>query len=226
MSTPNIEASWLHVLQKEFEEEYMQELRSFLREEIRNGFTIYPPMSQLFTAFWNTPFDQVKVVVLGQDPYHGPNQAHGLSFSVPKGVRTPPSLKNIYKERAKDLGIAPTEHGELTSWSKRGVLLLNTVLTVRSRSAGSHQGKGWERFTDRIIFELNEQKEHLVFVLWGRKAQAKTSMIDENKHLIIATPHPSPFSADRGFFGSKPFSKINQYLATHNIETIDWTLPQ
>ena len=225
MSTPQIESSWLNVLQSEFEEDYMQELRTFLREEMRSGHTIYPPMDQLFTAFWNTPFQDVKVVILGQDPYHGPKQAHGLSFSVQRGIRPPPSLKNIYKERQADLGIVPTEHGDLSEWSKRGVLLLNTVLTVRARSAGSHQGKGWERFTDRVIFELNEQREHLVFVLWGKKAQAKTSMINAEKHLIITSAHPSPYSADRGFFGSKPFSKINSYLTNHNIEPIDWSLP-
>ena len=225
MSPPNIEPSWLQALESEFAEEYMQNLRTFLRDEMQAGHVIYPPMNQLFTAFWHTPFDQVKVVILGQDPYHGPKQAHGLSFSVQRGIKPPPSLKNIYKEREHDLGIPPSDHGDLSEWSKRGVLLLNTVLTVRAHSAGSHQGRGWERFTDRVIFELNEQREHLVFVLWGKKAQAKASMIDQNKHLIIATAHPSPYSADRGFFGSKPFSTINAFLQKHAYSEIDWTLP-
>jgi uracil-DNA glycosylase len=225
MSTPNIEPSWLAILQSEFDEGYMQDLRAFLREEMQSGHTIYPPMNQLFTAFWNTPFPNVKVIILGQDPYHGPKQAHGLSFSVQRGIRPPPSLKNIYKERKADLEIDPSEHGDLSEWSKRGVLLLNTVLTVRARSAGSHQGKGWERFTDRVIFELNEQRKNLVFVLWGKKAEAKTSMIDQDKHLIISSAHPSPYSADRGFFGSQPFSKINSYLTQNQIEPIDWSLP-
>ena len=226
MSQPNIEASWLEVLEDEFQASYMSSLRTFLQGQLRAGVKIYPPMSELFTAFWKTPFNDVKVVILGQDPYHTPGCAHGLSFSVRKGIRIPPSLINIYKELQSDLGVEPAHHGDLSAWAEQGVLLLNTVLTVQERRAGSHQGRGWERFTDRIIKELSFQREHLVFVLWGKKAGAKRSMIDEDRHLVISSAHPSPYSADRGFFSSKPFSKINAHLAQHNIDPIDWTLPE
>ena len=225
MNKPQIEESWLEVLQEEFEAAYMNKLRAFLREQLRSNVRIYPPMKDLFSAFWKTPFNDVKVVILGQDPYHTPGCAHGLSFSVPRGMNIPPSLKNIYKELISDLSIHPPSHGELSSWADQGVLLLNTVLTVQERRAGSHQGQGWERFTDKVIQELNTQRKHLVFVLWGKKAQAKRSMLDENKHLVIASAHPSPYSADRGFFGSRPFSKANTYLSNHGIKPIDWTLP-
>ncbi|MBM75616.1 MAG: uracil-DNA glycosylase [Proteobacteria bacterium] len=225
MTKPQIEESWLEVLQDEFEAVYMNNLRVFLRAQLRSNVRVYPPMKDLFSAFWKTPFFKVKTVILGQDPYHTPGCAHGLSFSVRKGVKIPPSLKNIYTELNSDLGISPPPHGELTSWAEQGVLLLNTVLTVQERRAGSHQGKGWERFTDRVIRELNSRRENLVFILWGSKAQAKRSMINENQHLVIASAHPSTYSADLGFFGSQPFSKTNTYLSNHGIKPIDWTIP-
>ena len=225
MSKPQIEESWLEVLQEEFEAAYMDNLRSFLRGQLRSNIRVYPPMKDLFAAFWKTPFNNVKVVILGQDPYHTPGCAHGLSFSVPRGIKVPPSLKNIYRELNEDLNTPIPSHGDLSSWATQGVLLLNTVLTVQERRAGSHQGQGWERFTDRVIKELNDRREHLVFVLWGKKAQAKRSMLNESKHLVIASPHPSPYSADRGFFGSRPFSKTNAYLSTHGVNPIDWMLP-
>ena len=220
-----LEESWKKVLQPEFTKEYMQVLRQFLQAEKASGKQIYPKGSEYFRAMDLTPFDQVKVVILGQDPYHGPGQAHGLSFSVQPEVRIPPSLVNMYKELKDDLGIAPASHGFLEHWAKQGVLLLNAVLTVEHKQAASHQGRGWEEFTDRIIAELNAHRERIVFILWGSYAQKKGRFIDTNKHLVLKSVHPSPLSAYRGFFGSKPFSKTNGYLATHGLSPIDWQLP-
>ena len=216
--------SWLAVLDDQFEQPYMKQLRAFLVDEMRGG-PVFPPGREIFNAFNLTPFDQVRVVILGQDPYHGPGQAHGLCFSVRRGVRPPPSLDNIYKELHADLGIERPDHGELTAWAEQGVLLLNTVLTVRARQAFSHRDKGWETFTDRVIEQLNAQRDGLVFVLWGSAAGRKASMIDRNRHFIVRSPHPSPLSAHRGFFGSKPFSKINGYLERSGQAPIDWALP-
>lgn len=219
-----LEASWLAKLQNEFEQPYMKALKSFLVEE-KKQHAVYPPGNEIFNAFAYTPFDACRVVILGQDPYHGSGQAHGLSFSVRKGVKPPPSLKNIFKELHSDLAIPISEHGELTHWAKQGVLLLNTVLTVRHRQANSHKDKGWETFTDAVIQTLNADKSGVVFVLWGKKAQDKASMIDEDKHLILRSAHPSPYAAANGFFGSKPFSCINSYLSSRGDTDIDWQLP-
>ncbi len=220
-----IEASWQAMLAQEFEQPYMQALKAFLRAEKNAKKYIYPHSKNIFKAFEHTPFDKVKVVILGQDPYHGPQQAHGLCFSVPCGVAIPPSLINIYKELEADLGIPPVKHGYLASWAKQGVLLLNSVLTVEKGKAASHQGKGWEIFTDKVISLLNAQNRPLVFVLWGAYAQRKGEVIDKSRHLVIKTAHPSPLSAHRGFFGSRPFSKINNFLISHHQTPIDWTLP-
>lgn len=220
---PKLEPSWLRVLEGEFDKPYMKRLRMFLVQEMKQH-AVYPPGPEMFNAFWRTPFDDVKVVLLGQDPYHGPNQAHGLCFSVRKGVRIPPSLENIYKELRDDLGIETPNHGDLTAWAEQGVLLLNTVLSVRKRKPHSHRNQGWETFTDQVIQTLNAQREGLVFVLWGAAAGRKSGMIDRSKHLILSSSHPSPYSADRGFFGSRPFSKINAHLTSINREPIDWTL--
>jgi uracil-DNA glycosylase len=219
-----IEASWKKKLAKEFSAEYMASLSRFLRREKAAGKVIYPASVDIFTAFKLTPFDRVKVVILGQDPYHRPNQAHGLSFSVRRGIATPPSLQNIYKEMNSDLGTHPPAHGNLENWAKQGVLMLNSVLTVEHGKAGAHVGKGWERFTDAVINRLNSKRNNLVFVLWGRKAQQKGSRVDPYRHKIIMSAHPSPLSAYNGFFGSKPFSKTNNYLAKHNISPINWSL--
>jgi uracil-DNA glycosylase len=218
-----LEASWLHVLQNEFEQDYMKALKTFLVEEQAHH-TVYPPNSEIFSAFQHTPFHNVRVVILGQDPYHGPGEAHGLSFSVKKGVRVPPSLRNIYKELNSDLNIEPPPHGHLVEWAERGVLLLNTVLTVRHKTANSHKNKGWETFTDRAIQELSNQRENLVFILWGSKAKAKLSLIDTTKHHVIQSAHPSPLAVRYGFFGSKPFSKTNAYFQTIGQEPIDWSI--
>ncbi|MDB2384466.1 uracil-DNA glycosylase [Endozoicomonas sp.] len=220
-----LESSWKSRLQDEFDKEYMQALRAFLLNEKESGKVIYPKGGEYFRALELTPFKQVKVVILGQDPYHGPNQAHGLCFSVRPEVRTPPSLINMYKELQDDLGIPPANHGFLEHWAEQGILLLNSVLTVEHKQAASHKGHGWELFTDRIIAELNEQREHLVFILWGSYAQRKGQYIDQSKHLVLKSVHPSPLSAYRGFFGSKPFSQTNDYLQTHGIKPIDWQLP-
>ena len=206
------------------QKEYYQKLRTILIKEYRTR-TIYPDMYDIFNAMHYTPYDKVKVVILGQDPYHGPRQAHGLSFSVLPGVEPPPSLVNIFKELESDLGCKVPNHGCLRHWAKQGVLLLNTVLTVREYQANSHQGIGWEEFTDRIITHLNQRKEPMVFLLWGRPAQRKQSMITNPNHLVITSPHPSPLSAYRGFFGSRPFSKANDFLMRHGMEPIDWQLP-
>ncbi|WP_368250988.1 uracil-DNA glycosylase [Enterococcus sp. 2201sp1_2201st1_B8_2201SCRN_220225] len=218
-----IHNSWQQVLEKEFTKPYYLQLRKFLKNEYQTK-TIYPDMYRIFTALELTPYEGVKVVILGQDPYHGPNQAHGLAFSVESG-KIPPSLQNIYKEMNSDLGILPANHGNLTHWAKQGVLLLNTVLTVRAGEANSHQGQGWEQFTDSIIQALNERKQPVVFILWGRPAQQKAKMIDKKKHIIIASAHPSPLSAYRGFFDSHPFSKTNAALAALGEKPIDWQLP-
>ncbi len=221
--------SWLSVIGDELEKPYMQALRSFLSQEKAAGKVIYPPSPLIFNAFNHTPFDKVRVVIIGQDPYHGQDnngqaQAHGLSFSVPNGVAQPPSLKNIFKEIASDLNINMRNTGDLTAWANQGVLLLNATLTVEQAKAGAHQNKGWEQFTDAAIAALNAQREHLVFVLWGSYAQKKGAFIDETKHLVLKSVHPSPLSAHRGFFGNHQFSKINQYLTGHGQTPIDWQL--
>lgn len=215
---------WKRHLDPEFKKDYMLNLKTFLKQQRDVKAIIYPQPEDCFSAFKLTPFNKVKVVILGQDPYHGPNQAHGLCFSVKPGVKIPPSLVNIYKELKSDLGINPPANGYLEGWARQGVLLLNSTLTVESGMAGSHQKKGWEQFTDRAIELLNEEREHLVFVLWGAYAQKKGSFIDTKKHLVIKSPHPSPLSSHRGFFGSRPFSKINRYLKSKGISPIDWEL--
>jgi len=220
-----LEPSWLAVLKDEFEKGYMHELRTFLKSEKQAGNKVYPKGSDIFNAFQKTPFTDVKVVILGQDPYHGENQAHGLSFSVQKGIGIPPSLRNIYKELSADIpGFKIPDHGDLTEWAEQGVLLLNASLTVQAGMPGSHQKKGWEEFTDNVIKTISDKKEGVVFILWGSFAQAKAELIDKHKHHIIKSPHPSPFSADRGFFGSKPFSKTNEILIREGKEPIDWQI--
>lgn len=219
-----LEPSWKQELFAEFAKPYMVNLRAFLKNEIDAGQRVYPKPSNWFAAFDHTPIDKVKVVILGQDPYHGPGQAHGLSFSVPEGVRPPPSLLNIFKELETDLGVKRPNHGSLIKWADQGVLLLNSVLTVRDSQAASHQNRGWEEFTDSAIRVLNDKCEHLVFVLWGSYAQKKGQFIDRNKHLIIQGVHPSPLSASRGFIGSRPFSKCNDYLVRQGKQPIDWNL--
>jgi len=220
---PQIEESWLNVLVSEFEQPYFAGLKTFLLEE-KNRYVVYPPGSLIFNAFAHTPFDKVKVVILGQDPYHGKGQAHGLCFSVPDGVQPPPSLVNMYREIHSDLGIAPSVSGNLECWADRGVFLLNATLTVRASTAGSHQNKGWEQFTDQVIRSLSAGCEHLVFILWGNYARAKKILIDTQKHLVLEAAHPSPFSAYNGFFGCRHFSKANEYLRQHGIEPIDWSV--
>lgn len=216
--------SWQAVIGEELNKPYMQALRFFLKQEKTSGKVIYPPSPLIFNAFNHTPFDAVRVVILGQDPYHGPDQAHGLSFSVPNGVALPPSLMNIFKEIASDLNIHMSKKGDLTHWANQGVLLLNATLTVEQANAGSHQGRGWEAFTDAAIAALNKHRDHLVFVLWGSYAQKKGAFIDDKRHLVLKSPHPSPLSAHRGFFGNHQFSKINQYLIQHGKTPIDWQL--
>jgi uracil-DNA glycosylase len=216
-----IETSWKEALKDEFASPYFEELSKTIREAYLQG-PVYPPPKQVFNAFELCPFDKVKVVILGQDPYHGKGQAHGLCFSVPEGIRQPPSLQNIYKEIRDDLGKEIPESGNLERWAHQGVLLLNATLTVLPSQAGSHQGLGWERFTDAVIKVISERKEHAVFLLWGRYAQEKGSHIDESKHLVLKAAHPSPFSAYNGFFGCKHFSKTNEYLKEHGVGQIDW----
>ena len=218
--------SWLTPLQGEFDSPYMTALKQFLVAEKQAGKHIFPPGGEWFHALDATPLDDVRVVILGQDPYHGPGQAHGLCFSVRPGVRIPPSLVNIYKELKADLGIDPPGHGNLESWAKQGVLLLNAVLTVEAHRAASHQGKGWERFTDAVIRLVNDRDRPAVFILWGAYAQRKAAFVDHSKHCIIKSPHPSPLSAHNGFFGSKPFSKANAFLQDKGLEPIDWRLPE
>lgn len=219
---PEIDPSWLAQLESEFQQPYMQELRKFLKSQYALDKTIYPKKHQYFAAFNATPFDQVKVVILGQDPYHGPNQAHGLCFSVQPGVQPPPSLVNIFKEMQNDVGGKIPDHGYLQGWAKQGVLLLNSVLTVEASKAASHQGKGWEQFTDAVIRKIDEHSKHVVFILWGSYAQKKAAFVNRKKHLVIESPHPSPLSSYRGFFGSKPFSRTNHFLTQSGIAPIDW----
>ncbi|MGH1429958.1 MAG: uracil-DNA glycosylase [Neptuniibacter sp.] len=218
--------TWNAVLADQFEQPYMQALKSFLREQKNQKKVIYPRSEHWFHALEATPLDRVKVVIIGQDPYHQPGQAHGLCFSVMPGVKIPPSLVNIYKELATDIGIKPVEHGYLESWAKQGVLLLNSVLTVEDSNAGSHQGKGWEVFTDAVIKQVNEHCEHVVFMLWGSYAQKKGACIDNRKHLVLKATHPSPLSAYRGFLGCSHFSQANQYLEQSGREVIQWQLPE
>ncbi len=221
-----LEASWKDRLLEEFSLPYMVELREFLYAEKRAGKVIYPRGDRYFHALNTTAFDDVRVVILGQDPYHGPGQAHGLCFSVPPGVAVPPSLQNIYRELAADLQLSPPGHGCLVPWALQGVLLLNAVLTVEQGRAGSHQGRGWERFTDRVIELLNARDEPLVFLLWGSHAQRKAGFVDTAKHSVLRAPHPSPLSAHRGFFGCRHFSKANAFLQDHGQRAIDWRLPE
>ena len=223
-----MEASWLDRLGPEFEKPYMKSLEAFLAQEIASGAVIYPPFTQIFNALCQTPFDQVKVVIMGQDPYHGPGQAHGLSFSVPKGIPQPPSLQNIFKELHDDLGIKPPAHGCLLEWAQQGVLLLNATLTVRDGEAKSHHGRGWEVFTDKIVQLLCESKDPLVFILWGKSAFDKFQHIQpqgsKSHHLVITSAHPSPLSAYAGFFGSRPFSRANEFLKKHGKTPINWQI--
>ncbi len=216
-----IEASWKVILQDEFGQEYFKQLRQFVKEEYQHAI-VYPAPKNIFRAFDLTAFDAVEVVILGQDPYHGPGQANGLCFAVSEGLPLPPSLQNIFKELESDAGAVKNRSGDLERWAKQGVLLLNATLTVRARSAGSHQGKGWERFTDSVIRALSAKKENLVFILWGNYAKAKGAHIDRSKHLVLESAHPSPFSAANGFFGSKPFSKTNEYLVGRGKKPINW----
>lgn len=217
--------SWLAVLGDELEQPYMAELRSFLVSEVAAGRRFYPPADRVFNAFALTPFDEVRVVVIGQDPYHGPGQAMGLCFSVPPGVPAPPSLQNIHTELERDLGLARPSSGDLTPWAERGVLLLNAVLTVSPGRAASHAGKGWEHFTDRAIRELSEQRDGIVFLLWGRYAQQKGAVVDATRHHVLTSAHPSPLSASNGFFGCRHFSRANELLAADGREPVDWALP-
>lgn len=221
----DLEPSWLNVLGGEFQKDYMVKLREFLKSEKESGQTVYPKNSDIFNAFNKTPFDELKVVILGQDPYHGAHQAHGLSFSVQKGINPPPSLKNIYKELITDIpGFNIPSHGELTEWAEQGVMMLNATLTVRAGSPGSHQKKGWEIFTDTVIKTISDEKEGIIFLLWGKFAQAKAELIDANKHHILKAAHPSPYSADSGFFGCKHFSKTNAILQEEGKKPIDWQI--
>lgn len=219
--TVKIEESWQKILKEEFEKPYFKNLVSFVKDEYASQ-KVYPPGHQIFNAFERCPFDDVKVVILGQDPYHGPNQANGLAFSVKDGVRIPPSLINIFKEIKNDLGKDLPATGNLERWAEQGVLLLNATLTVRASDAGSHQKKGWEEFTDAVVQQVNDQKSGVVFMLWGAYAQKKGAFIDERKHLVLKAAHPSPFAADRGFFGTHHFSKANEYLKAQGKEPIDW----
>lgn len=220
---PQLPESWLSVLGDEFEKPYMRDLRAFLVEE-KKSYRIFPPGNEIFAAFHHTPFDRIKAVIIGQDPYHGANQAHGLCFSVRRGVAVPPSLQNIYQELKSDLGIDPPGHGELLAWADQGVLMLNAVLTVRQGQAASHQNHGWEQFTDRVITEVATRKENVVFLLWGKAAQQKAAQVDKRRHGVFTAAHPSPYSADR-FFGCRHFSKANAFLESRGIPAIDWYLP-
>ncbi len=220
-----LEASWKNYLEPEFEKPYMQALREFLRKEYQLGKTIYPAPNEYFLAFDSTPYDNVKVVILGQDPYHGPDQAHGLCFSVKPQVPPPPSLVNIYKELNSDLGVTRQNHGYLKSWAQQGVLLLNSVLTVEAGLAASHRNQGWESFTDKVIEVVNQRQKPMVFMLWGSYAQKKAALVDRKKHLVLEGPHPSPLSAHRGFLGCRHFSKANEFLIKNHLTPIDWELP-
>ena len=221
---PQIEASWKEMLMSEFSAPYFSQLKEFLLNERTKGKAIFPSGKQIFSAFDYTPFDKVKVVIIGQDPYHGAGQAHGLCFSVPDGIAPPPSLVNIFKEIKDDLGIEIPKKGNLEKWAKQGVLLLNATLTVQANTAGSHQGKGWEQFTDAVIRTVSEKKTGVIFILWGKYAQAKDALIDKSKHYILKAPHPSPFSAFSGFFGCRHFSQTNELLKKQGFEPIDWKI--
>jgi uracil-DNA glycosylase len=221
---PKLSKDWKDRLKREFESSYFVDLKAFLLEEKASGKQLFPPGNKIFNAFDHTPFDSVKVVILGQDPYHGPGQAHGLCFSVAPGIQKPPSLQNIFKEIRDDLGYPIPESGNLESWAKQGVLLLNATLTVRAGEAGSHQNKGWEQFTNAVIRLLSEEKEGLIFLLWGRFAQAKEAIIDTGKHFVLKAAHPSPLSAYNGFFGCKHFSKVNEILLNTGRKPINWKL--
>ncbi|NVO01899.1 MAG: uracil-DNA glycosylase [Bacteroidetes bacterium] len=220
---PKIEESWKKILEKEFKQDYFSSLKSFLIEE-KKRFNIFPPGNQIFSAFNHTPFNKVKAVIIGQDPYHGLGQANGLCFSVSDGIKKPPSLQNIFKELNSDLNIKIPEHGNLEKWAQQGVLMLNATLTVRENLAGSHQNKGWENFTDAVIKVISNNKKGIVFILWGNFAQAKTNLIDQTKHFIVKAAHPSPFSAYKGFLGCKNFSQTNELLIKQGLEPIDWSL--
>lgn len=220
-----LEPSWKAALGEEFEAPYMLQLRQFLQQEKASGKRIFPPGAEIFNALNCTPLNKTKIVIIGQDPYHGPGQAHGLCFSVKPGVAVPPSLQNIYKELQADIGFQIPSHGCLSHWAEQGVLLLNATLTVEAGRAGSHQGKGWETFTDRIIALLNAKRQGLVFILWGSYAQKKGAGIDRQRHLVLQSPHPSPLSASRGFFGNHQFSRANAYLEQQGVEPVDWQLP-
>lgn len=220
---PTIEESWKEELMDEFTSPYFTSLKEFLVEE-KSKHVVYPPGAYIFNAFNSTPFRDVRVVIIGQDPYHGRGQAHGLCFSVPQGIKPPPSLVNIFRELNQDLGIPVPRHGNLEKWTRQGVFLLNATLTVRANQAGSHQGKGWEEFTDAVIKHLSEKRENLVFLLWGRYAQAKEMLIDKSKHHILKAAHPSPFSAYNGFFGCRHFSRANAILREKGIPEVDWSL--
>jgi len=220
---PKIHPSWKEILFEEFNAPYFASLKAFLLSE-KKQHIVYPPGNLIFNAFDKTPFDKVKAVILGQDPYHGPGQAHGLCFSVPSGIIPPPSLVNIFKELKNDLHIPVPDHGNLGKWADQGVFLLNATLTVRANQAGSHQGKGWEQFTDAVIRKISGQKEHVVFLLWGNFARAKKNLIDQSRHLILQAAHPSPLSAFNGFFGCKHFSLANKYLEENGLDPIDWNI--
>lgn len=225
MPDVRLDPAWQRLLGEALQAPRMQALRQFLRDEVAAGKSIFPSADRIFAALDATPPDRVRVVVLGQDPYHGPGQAHGLSFSVPRGVPIPPSLRNIYRALDQDLGIAPAAHGDLSAWAEQGVLLLNAVLTVEAGKAGSHQGRGWEQFTDAIVAALNQRATPLVFMLWGKPAQQKGAIIDRDRHCVLKAPHPSPLSAYRGFFDCGHFSAANQFLVAHGLSPIDWRIP-
>lgn len=224
-SNIQLDAEWLRVLQDEFEQPYMRELKAFLLSRKQAGAIVYPPGAQIFNALDSTPLSKVKVVILGQDPYHGPGQAHGLCFSVRKGVPAPPSLVNIFRELASDIGLPKPGHGCLQTWADQGVLLLNAVLTVEQGQAGAHQGKGWERFTDAVVAAVNAHCQNVVFLLWGSQAQRKGAGISQDRHKVLKAPHPSPLSAHRGFLGCKHFSQANAWLESKGMAPIDWALP-
>ena len=224
MTAPRIHASWLEVLGDELEREHMRELRAFLLAERAAGRSFFPPSELVFNALWLTPFDVVRVVILGQDPYHGPGQAMGLCFSVPAGVQHPPSLRNVLQELHADVGVPIPSSGDLTPWAERGVLLLNAVLTVAPRSPGSHAGKGWETFTDRVVRELSDRRDGIVFLLWGRYAQQKGDVVDRSRHHVLTAAHPSPYSAASGYFGCRHFSRANALLEADGREPVDWRL--
>lgn len=221
---PKIDPSWLAVLEEEFEKPYFKAIKQFLLEEHRKGYTVYPPGPEIFNAFNSCPFEEVKVVIIGQDPYHGPGQAHGLCFSVKDGVKPPPSLVNIFKELHSDIGMEIPQSGNLQKWANQGVFLLNAFLTVRASSPASHSKIGWEQFTDAVIKKLSDERVGLIFMLWGKFAMEKSALIDGSKHHILTAPHPSPFSANRGFFGCKHFSKANEILQHEGFNPIDWDL--